>query len=92
MEALFYEIEPLLLTAYNKCFDFLGFWYVPIRAQSLYIFQHFYTCVCFFIPHHHNYVNVRFVEFISSKEQVSLMGPKEHDFPLSSMSEIEIIM
>ena len=46
----------------------------------------------FFIPHHHNYVNVRFVEFISSKEQVSLMGPKEHDFPLSSMSEIEIIM
>ena len=81
------SLIPQLLTAYNKYFDFLGCWYVPIRAQSL-IFSSIYIPVSvFFIHHHHNYVSVRFVKFISSQEQASLMRYKEHDFPLSSMFE-----
>ena len=78
------------LTAYKKCFDFLGCWYVPIRAQSLIFSSISIPVSVFVIPHHHNYINVRFVKFISSQKQVPLMGTKEHDSPLSSMFEKEI--
>ena len=72
--------------------DFLGGWYVPIRVQSLLIPSISAPVSGFFIPPHHNSVNLRFEQFLASQEQVTGMEPKALGFTMCSMCWKQISM
>jgi hypothetical protein len=46
----------------------------------------------FFIPPHHNSVNLRFEQFLASQEQVTGMEPKALGFTMCSMCWKQISM